>query len=68
MEYRSKGEIRMRLRSIYTKVYELVSLASLLTIAVFEKGTSIKRVYHNGSNKYFEIDTNSNDRGNSSGK
>gem|GEM_PF-3400697 len=45
MEYRSKGEIRMRLRRIYTKIYELASLASLLTIAVFEKGTSIKRGY-----------------------
>ena len=33
----------MRLRRIYTKIYELASLASLLTIAVFEKGTSIKR-------------------------
>ena len=68
MEYRSKGEIRMRLRSIYTKVYELASLASLLTIAVFEKGTSIKRGTNNGSNKYYEIDTNGNDRGISSRK
>ena len=42
-------EVKEKSECVYdasaTKIYELASLASLLTIAVFEKGTSIKRVY-----------------------